>query len=771
MTLCPNNSITRILRGARSFSTLAVFLLLIGCGRPAGKKAELRHLNVILVTVDTLRADFVSAYEDGRANTPNLDRLAGEGMLFERCIAQTPLTLPSHTTILSGTYPLYHQVRDNGALVPDRLKLLSEVLKSSGLETSAFIAAYVLHSKWGLHRGFDVYSDVFDRTRYERLLLQNDKRAEEVLEEAKSWLERKKDARFFSWIHLFDPHAPYMPPEPFDKYPSEPYRGEVEYTDSALGEFFQFLRESGIYDKSLIIVASDHGEGLGQHQEHDHGFFVYDTTVRVPLIMRAPVDFPVKKVDAVVELVDIAPTILEALDIPVPDSFQGQSLLDLMFDEGGGRDSFAYTETFYPRAHYGWSELRALYHRDEKYILAPEDELYALNDDEEENNNLASEPSHEGRREELAQNLRDLVDRHSANSLPAAPASLSRDDMEALRALGYATTVSSTTDQTNLADPKKKIGVYNRLTQASGRLGRQEYDAAIEVANEILREEPDLLEAHVLLGNAYQQKGMFRQALTSLYRVIELNPQANFTMIDIVSALLNLGEHDRAVREAQTFLTTFPEDPVLHEELGFAYFYKGDLAKALEALESSIRIEPNPVALSKAGEIYAMQRDYPTAESYLHRSLAMNPRSKNTHYVLGYIEETKGNPDQAMENYKKEFENNPQEFRAAYNIATIMRKQGHYDSAIPFYRKTMEANPGFNMSYFMIANYFLERDTHLDEAIELCKRGIEAKPQDESALLGYEILTRVYAKRGDRANYELYSRIAKELLASHRKGK
>ncbi len=348
-------------------------------------KSGLEDLNVILITIDTLRADFVSAYGAGRASTPHLDRLAEEGVLFERCIAQVPLTLPSHVTILSGTYPLHHRVNDNGGfMVPGTLRLASEVLQERGFATSAFISAFVLHSKWGINQGFDMYSDDFDRTTYGSMLLENEKPAEEVLEEAKTWLRTNKSPRFFTWIHLFEPHSPYVPPPPFDRYPDEPYRGEVEYVNHAVGNFVNFLEEQGLFDKTLLIVTSDHGEGLGQHGEQGHGYFIYESTVWVPLVIRAPFRFPVGRVRGLVELVDLAPTILDALAIPIPDSYQGESLLGRMFGDEPKEGGTAYTETFYPRLHYGWSELRALYREDWKYIWAPDEELYNLDEDERE---------------------------------------------------------------------------------------------------------------------------------------------------------------------------------------------------------------------------------------------------------------------------------------------------------------------------------------------------------------------------------------------------
>ncbi len=350
-------------------------------------------------------------------------------------------------------------------------------------------------------------------------------------------------------------------------------------------------------------------------------------------------------------------------------------------------------------------------------------------------------------------------------------ASLSREDLEALRALGYATSGLHTTDGAGLADPKKKIDIYNRLSRATDSLERQRYDEAITVAQEVLRAEPDLVEAIVLLGNVRQRQGDYREAVQNFERVLELKPDANFTMIDIVSCLINQGDYDRAISKAQAFIEKFPNDPTLYEELGFAHFYKRDFDQALESLQKSIDIEPNSVSLSKAGEVCALKGDQAAAKSYLDRALSMDPKSKGSYYVLAHIEESNKNFDRAVEYYKKELENNPSEYKAAFNIAVILKNQGRYDLAVPYYRKTIDINPRFNMPYFMIANYYLESESNLGEAIDLCKNGIEVAPKEESALLGYQTLLRLFVKTGDKRSFDVYSRQANELLKALDKAK
>ena len=749
-----------------ALSAVLIGLLAVGgCRRTdvSRERETLRDLNVILITVDTLRADYVSAYGD-RAQTPSIDGLARDGVVFERCIAQTPLTLPAHVTLMSGTYPLYHRVRDNGgAAAPEQLELISETLRDHGFSTSAFIAAYVLHSKWGLRQGFEHYSDEFNRSRYERMLLQNEKRADEVIDLAKDWLRSHKESRFFTWIHLYDPHTPYDPPAPFDKYIENPYRGEVEYTDSVLGELLTFLRAEGLLEKSLIVFTADHGESLGAHGEREHGFFVYEPAVWVPLIVRTPVKFPVKRVGRLVEHVDVLPTVLDMLEIPSPSAVQGESLLDLMFGAKPEGEATAYTETFYPRLHLGWSELAALYQGGMKYIEAPREELYQLDKDEEERENLASDDDFGPTKKILRDRLSSFVERASSDSLEPAAVTLSREDTEALRALGYATSAAQPAGVKPLADPKDKVDVFNYLADATARLRKGEVDAAMTAAREALRGEPNLLEAHVLLGNAFQRQGMFREAVESCERVLELKPDSNFAMIDLLGALINLGENDRVVETAPRFLSQFPNDPVLHEELGVAYFYKRDYERALASFERSIELAPSAVALSKVGEIYAIRGELETGEAYVRRALGKNPRNKGSYYTLAQIEEKRGNMADAITLYQKELDNNPREYKAAFNAAVILKKQGRADEAIPFYQKAIHANPNFNAPYFMIAEYHLQQGTNLPQAIELCRRGIDVAPEVESALAGYQILLRLLMKTGDRASYNLYSAKANAL--------
>jgi tetratricopeptide (TPR) repeat protein len=425
--------------------------------------------------------------------------------------------------------------------------------------------------------------------------------------------------------------------------------------------------------------------------------------------------------------------------------------------------SVAYTETFYPRLQLGWSELVAFYQDGMKYVRAPRVELYALEQDGEERYNLAAADAYQSTKQTLEHALDAFVERHGADGLDPDPAPVDREDLEALRALGYVTSSAPATGGDRLADPKDRIDVFNRLNDAVERFRAGEIEPALAAALGILRAEPALLEAHVLVGHAYRSQGRFRESAECFERVLELKPDSNFAMIDLLSALISLGEHGQVIERAHAFLRQFPTDPVLHEELAAAHFFRGELDEALASFQRSVEISASALALSKIGEIHARRGDLGGGESYVRRALAQDPRNRGSYYTLAQIEEARGNPDEALRLYQKELENDPRNYKASFNVAILLRKQGRLERAVHYCRKTIESNPAFNVPYFMIAEYYLEQGTDLPEAIDLCKRGIAVAPGERSALPGYQVLLRLLAKTGDWASHELYLARANEL--------
>jgi arylsulfatase A-like enzyme/cytochrome c-type biogenesis protein CcmH/NrfG len=713
---------------------------------------KLRGLNVILITLDTLRADHVSGYGFDIVPTPALASLAEEGVLFENCIAQTPLTLPSHTTILSGTYPLHHQVRDNGGfVVPPQLLLISEILREHRFRTAAFIAAYVLHSKWGINQGFDWFDDRFDFSKYKRIALgEVRKNAATVLASARSWLAQNGRQRFFSWIHLYDAHSPYDSPSEFSKKnPGHPYRAAIAYMDSELGKFFDYLKAEGYWQNSLIIVTGDHGESLGEHQELFHGYFLYESSVRVPLIVHAPFPFPIKRIAPMVQHVDLVPTILDCLQLRTNAPLDGRSLLPLMLGKHVAGFDHAYTETYYPRLHFGWSELKAYYSGKLKYILAPQEELYDWQKDAAESQNLIFKESYE--RARLKAKIIALVESHARAALK--PLNFKESDPEAfdkLRSLGYITSPANLTSRTLLPDPKAKIDIFHSLTQASALKDAGHVDQAIAQVQKIIVVDPDIIDAYMLLGNMYFAKKEYRKALEYYQDALLKKPDYKW---------------QQALKQVEKYLLVFPNDATLYFEKGNIFFQRNEFDQAIAALWKAVALDPNYAgALNSLGEIYFAKKDYERADSCFRQALRTNPEMIKAQFNLALIQEEKGDNAAAMVSYRQVLAVQPQNLRAAYNLAELLRKTGRYDEALPFFKKAMEINPDFNIPYFMVAKYYADQKKDLAEAIKLCEKGVAIRPQNKYTAFGYYILADIYSYLQEPQRSKNYAEIADSII-------
>jgi len=501
--------------------------------RPAGGPSpavRLRDPNVILVTLDTTRADGLSCYGNTNVRTPTVDAFAARGVRFERCYTQTPLTLPAHTTLMSGTLPLFHGVRDNGGFfVPQKLPTMAGLFKEKGYETGAFVGAWVLDSKWGLNRGFDTYFDDFDLSRFQTISFDTVRRpANEVLDAALPWLEARKDKRFFAWIHLYDPHSPYQLPPPFDReYAGRPYLGAIAFADAQLGRLHRFLESNGLLRTTVVIIAGDHGESLGEHGEATHGFFIYQSVLRVPLIIAAPLPKLRGRVcSEAVGLVDVLPTVCELVGLNVPNDVQSRSLVPALSGGRRGGQGLVYSETYYPRFHYGWSDLKGVQDGRTKLILAPTPELYDVAADPGETRNLVYE------RKKVYEDMRaaaeSLIAGAGRNAFASGPTKVDAATRERLAALGY---VGSFTDPGKTvgrpgADPKDKIAVYNGLARAreAGLAGRP--DEAIRIVRDILAADPEATAAaYDILGASDMAKNDLAGAAENFRKALGLDPE------------------------------------------------------------------------------------------------------------------------------------------------------------------------------------------------------------------------------------------------------
>jgi arylsulfatase A-like enzyme len=457
MTARKTGSSVRHLANARILGASLVVLVLLGGLWWRAARIKSRPIGVVIVTLDTTRADRLSVYGFMDVKMPALDRLAREGVVFEQAMSVAPLTLPAHCSLFTGLFPPAHGVRDNSdqALAPERTTL-AEVLRARGFRTGAFVGSIVLDPDRGLGQGFEQYGGVGNRSPHERGDEHGrQRRADAVITDAIRWLDGVNGSPFFLWTHLYDPHRPYDPPEPFRSAYSDPYIAEIMFADAQIGRLVDALGMRGLLDRTVIVIAGDHGESLGDHEERDHGIFVYESVLHVPLIVRVPRLAP-RQVDDVVRLVDVMPTVLDLLGVP-PPSTQGVSLVDLMRGQRRQVELEAYAESFYPKR-FAWSPLRSLRAGRYKVIDAPRPELYDLERDPFETTNIYQE------RLQLAKKLTERIDaleQDGRGPQPARGAAPSAEQQERLASLGYvgSRTTEPLPDDRALPDPKDCMGV------------------------------------------------------------------------------------------------------------------------------------------------------------------------------------------------------------------------------------------------------------------------------------------------------------------------
>ncbi len=451
--------------------------------------------NVILITIDTVRADHLGCYGATDVKTPTLDALARDGVVFERAISQVPLTWPSHAAILTGTYPFQNGVQDfTGQPLDPRFRSVAQVFKQQGYATGAVVSAFVLDRSWGLARGFDFYDDAFSAETFrQKDIGLVDRKAGESVTHAISWLQKPARRPFFFWLHLYDPHSPYDPPEPFrTQYRSHPYDGEIAYADHELGRLIAWLKQNRLYDRTAIVVLSDHGESLGEHGEKEHGFFVYNSTVHIPLIVKPPAGsgFRPGRVAAPVETVAVAPTLtrLAGMKDEIQKQFPHPGLLE---DQAKSEDA-AYSESFYAFSSFGWSPLHALQTSRYHYIEAPTRELYDVIADPQEKNNLA--PQQTATVAVLEDKLQSLLRQNPFKPGEPGTSGLSPDALEKLQALGYVayrSPVSPEALAAGLPDPKSKLWEFNAILEAADAFQAGDVDRGKGLLAKVRESDPE----------------------------------------------------------------------------------------------------------------------------------------------------------------------------------------------------------------------------------------------------------------------------------------
>jgi len=552
----------QILQRACFFSAVAAIILictlLTSCSNYEERLEEVQSgitpLNILLISLDTVRADHLSCYGYKYNTSPNIDNLAKNGTLFKNCQTTVPLTLPSHTNILSGLYPFKNDVRVNDQLVPDTYPTLAEILKNNRYSTSAFIGAFILDSRFGLNRGFDLYDD--DMSQGITLPMGNPKerRAEVVNSAFLKWLEENPKEPFFAFVHFFDPHNPYIPPERFKDKFEHPYDAEIAYTDSAVGKLLNALEEMELTENTLIILLSDHGEGLEEHGEPYHGDFIYEQTLQVPLIFHCPGLIPAgRQIEEPVSLSDIVPTILDMLGIAIPDECDGRSLLNALIYKENLPQQPIYSESLYDSHLYGWSPLYAITYQGWKYIQAPFPELYNLKEDPGELDNLYH--VERDKAHELAEILISINDEASDLTRQLVTPPLDPETVQNLQSLGYISAGgSSFTDEEGLIDPKDRIEVIRLHAQHIDAMNAGDIATAQECLLKIIELDPNIALIYSTLFSSYLKQGRVDELEELALKALELNPNKPSNHINLAVTYIHLEKYHQAEEILQNIL-------------------------------------------------------------------------------------------------------------------------------------------------------------------------------------------------------------------------
>ena len=605
--------------------------------------------NIVLITLDTTRADRMGFLGSRRGLTPHLDKLAKQGIVFTRAYAHVPLTTASHATILTGTYPQYNQVNDFGKPLAADLPYLPDILHHHGYRTAAFVGSLILDSLDGLAPGFDRGFDFYDagfrlRRAHEDRYKTVERRAGEVIGHALAWLHSNPQRPFFLWIHLYDAHDPYDPPPPYvQHYAAFPYDGEIAYVDAELGQLFSSLRTQGFYDRALIAVMADHGEAFGEHGERTHGIFLYDETIHVPLLFKLPGEhYAGERISYRAGLVDVMPTILQAAGIGVPRSVQGESLLGTIQAQAGGvpakeSDRPMYAETDYPRRAFGWSPLRALREGKYLYVQAPRQELYDQNGDPKELHNLAGDqPAVAG---VLGKNLETF--RHHTGAQSDGAGTMDAESAQKLSALGYvgsnagAQVPAGTNGKAQAADPKDKIEIANQMHAAIMEMEDGHYEEAVPRLQKVLAGDANMPIAQMQLGTAYTRLHDYRQAVPALEKALQLQPDSGMGHYQLGLALFETGDWQGAAPQFEFAVKQAPRWADAHFSLGSVYARIDRVPEAVEELQTSLQLNPHHYRANLLlGRILSLEGHAREALPNLREAAEVEPQSREAHLFL-----------------------------------------------------------------------------------------------------------------------------------------
>jgi len=710
---------------------LAVALL------PACKIFQPAVPNVILISIDTLRADYLSSYGFPRETTPNIDAIAREGVLFKNVVSPVPITLPAHSSMLTGTIPPLHGMHDNLSYrLPDANVTLAEMLKDQGFSTGAIISSFVLDSKFNLNQGFDVYNDRFEEEH--QILQLNERKGDEATRLALQWLELHQSERFFFFLHYYDPHHDYAPPEPFaSEFADDLYAGEVAFVDHCIGRIMEKLEELDLAESTLLVITGDHGEMLGEHGERDHGYFIYQSALRVPLIIKLPEKLPGKssgaeesrEVNQIVGLIDIVPTIAGLLGFDLPTQVQGEDLSPwLGGDSVPGEPRHFYAESLAPSRYYGASSLFGLVTRRWKYIQTTRPELYDLESDPEEAHNLAA--SDPARADAMKRRLTEILASHQREGRDSQ-FELDEASLERLESLGYLSRGAPRVElrfDTDGEDPKDLIEFYRKDQQLAELIHQENYHDARSLGEAMLRQRPDYVAAHLQMAEIAFAEDDLALAKDSYARAVELDPENEKAHSNLAIVYRMLGELDAAVTHFRRALEIEPNFAEAKSRLAQSLSEQGHLDEAVDLLRESAASEPNSAkAAAQLGLALATQGNLVVAVEHYRRALLLDPDSEEAHFYLANALVAQGKLDEAVEHFREVLRLDPARAQAHHRLGLALREQGKTAEAVAQFEEALLIDPALAVAHNELGAA-LKRQGRLDEAARHYRKALAIDP-------------------------------------------
>jgi arylsulfatase A-like enzyme/tetratricopeptide (TPR) repeat protein len=650
--------------------------------------------NVLLITIDTLRADAVGAYGARSAATPWIDRIAAGGLRFDNAHAHTVVTLPSHANILTGRLPTEHGVRDNsGFRVAADQATLATQLKAAGFMTAAFVSAFPLDSRFGLARGFDVYDDRFVDATPRPPLLEQERAGTATVAAARRWLDAQgQSRRWFCWVHLYEPHFPYAPPEPFAaRFAGTPYIGEVAAADAALGPLLRPILDAGASANTLVVLTADHGESLGEHEEATHGIFAYEATLRVPLLLYFPRLWPARAVSSGVGHIDIAPTILRTLGLPPAEALHGRILTEGGQKERGqpaNGDDLTYFEALSGSLNRGWAPLKGVIANRMKYVDLPIPELYDLSSDPGERQNLASVQT------ETVRTLRERL--QAFGSQPVSPRAETTEVRERLRSLGYLTGGASRTDKrvTEADDPKRLMRVDKELQEVAGLYLGGQASVALARCRALVTERPDMRVALLTLAHLEREAGNMEAAINALRRALAINPADPETAALLGAYLTGANHAIDAVELLQSYAKTADADIQVLVALALAQARANRPDDALGTIARARTQDPsNAMLLVHEGTIELMAGRRVEARRAFEGALASNPAVARAHSSLAAMATEEGRRDDALDHWRAAVALDADEYPKLLAMALSLGRSGRADEARPYLQMFADSAP------------------------------------------------------------------------------